>query len=336
MKKYRYLVSPLAKVESNKEYIPYFSFGDRLKENYEAAQANVQILFNVVKDIARPTGLTKKFHYSCGSEDGDEVYFERKLGLGLQGKLHIKNVLTNPEIIANSAYHRFVRVKVDNLYPPGVHLGDVLSVNLLERGFVPLHCGAVASEKEAFLFTAPPDTGKSITTLLALRRGFHYLSEDISIVDEQSVYSNPNTSTFLHYGEEDNHKGLRSWIYNIPLLEYYINPSKKSISEGIKNFTVDESAKIKRIFILDRGKESTIEKIDAEEALRRILIINRNEFSYHKNPLLFAYSYFQPRLNIDKLMKAEERILRGIVEKTESFLVRTADPRQYIDLVMKS
>jgi hypothetical protein len=150
------------------------------------------------------------------------------------------------------------------------------------------------------------------------------------------VYSNPNTSTFLHYGEEDNHKGLRSWICNIPLLEYYINPSKKSISEGIKNFTVDESAKIKRIFILDRGKESTIEKIDAEEALRRILIINRNEFSYHKNPLLFAYSYFQPCLNIDKLMKTEERILREIVEKTESFLVRTADPRQYIDLVMKS
>jgi hypothetical protein len=336
MKKYRYLVSPLAKVESNKEYIPYFSFGDRLKENYEAAQANVQIVFNVEKDITRPTGLTKKFHNSYGSEDGDEVYFERKLGLGLRGKLHIKKVLTNPEITANSAYHRFVRVKVDNLYPPGVHLGDVLSVNLLERGFVPLHCGAVASEKEAFLFTAPPDTGKSITTLLALKRGFHYLSEDISIVDEQSVYSNPNTSTFLHYGEEDNHKGLRSWICNIPLLEYYINPSKKSISEGIKNFTVDESAKIKRIFILDRGKESTIEKIDAEEALRRILIINRNEFSYHKNPLLFAYSYFQPCLNIDKLMKTEERILREIVEKTESFLVRTADPRQYIDLVMKS
>lgn len=323
-------------MESNKEYIPYFSFGDRLKEYHESAQARVQISFNVLKDISPPTELTKKFHYAYGTEDGDELYFERTLGLGLRGKMYIRNMLSDPEIVANSAYHKFVRVKVDNLYPPGVHLADILSVNLLERGYVPLHCGAVASNEEGFLFTAPPDTGKSITTLLALKRGFHYLSEDISIVDEQNVYSNPNTSTFLHNGEDHNRKGFRSLMYKIPLLEYYISPSKKSISEGIKNFTADQKAKITRIFILDRGKDSTIEKIDPEEALRRILIINRNEFSYHKNPILFAYAYFQPRLDIEKLMKTEQRILRTIVEKTESFLVRTNDPRHYIDLVMKA
>ena len=80
-------------MESNKEYIPYFSFGDRLKEYHESAQARVQILFNVLKDIPAPRELTKKFHYAYGTEDGDELYFERTLGLGLQGKMYIRNML---------------------------------------------------------------------------------------------------------------------------------------------------------------------------------------------------------------------------------------------------
>jgi hypothetical protein len=336
MKKYKFSINPqISKIESNKEYIPYFSFGDHLKEYSESLPSDIEISINIVKDFAQPIDLLQKFHFCYGSDMKDEIYYERQLALGIKGKLHIKNLLNDVEITTNNAYYKFVRAKVDNLYPPGVHLADILSVNLLIRGYLPVHCAAISSQNEGMLLAAPPDTGKSLTTILALKRGFHYLSEDISIVDQENIYSNPYTSTFVHYNETENPKSFKSFFFKIPFLAYYVKPSRISISNVVENFKTDEKAKIKKILILDRGKKNEIEKIDAEETLRRILIINRNEFSYHKNPVLFAYSYFNPALNINKLMRIEEKIFRSIVDKTECYLLRTNDPKEYINLVMK-
>jgi hypothetical protein len=337
MKKYKYTINPqISKIESNKEYIPYFSFGDHLKEYSKSLPSDIEISINIVKDFAQPSGLSQKFHFCYGSDMKDEIYYERQLALGIKGKLHIKNFLNNTEITTNNAYYKFVRVKVDNLYPPGVHLADILSINLLARGYLPVHCAAISSQNEGMLLAAPPDTGKSLTTILALKHGFHYLSEDISIVDQEYVYSNPYTSTFVHYNENENPKSFKSFFFKgIPFLYYYVNTPKTSISNIIGNFKTDEKAKIKKILFLDRGKKNEIEKINAEEALRRILIINRNEFSYYKNPVLFAYSYFNSSFNINKLMGIEEKIFRTIVDKTECFLLRANDPKEYINLVMK-
>ena len=172
---------------------------------------------------------------------------------------------------------------------------------------------------------------------MALKRGFHFLAEDIAFLDREYIYANPNTSTFIHNDEFGNHGGtnfLYSFSKKIPLLIYYVRP-KISVSKIMENFQVDEKARIKNIFILDRGEKS-IEKIDAEDATRRILIINRNEFSYHKNPLLFAYSYFNPTLNINKLMDMEEKLIRAVVDKSNCFLLKTDNPREYIEFVIKS
>jgi hypothetical protein len=41
------------------------------------------------------------------------------------------------EFTVNKNYHRFVKFKADNVYPPGIHLADILSVNLLKRNMYP-------------------------------------------------------------------------------------------------------------------------------------------------------------------------------------------------------
>jgi hypothetical protein len=101
----------------------------------------------------------------------------------------------------------------------------------------------------------------------------------------------------------------------------------------MKDFKIEEKANIKNIFVLERGT-SGIEKIEPREATRRILIINRNEFSYHKNPLLFAYSYFNPSLDINELMRTEEDLIYTIVDKTDCSLLKANKPTGYIDLLL--
>jgi hypothetical protein len=191
------------------------------------------------------------------------------------------------------------------------------------------------------LLVAPPNTGKTLTTLLALKCGFDYVSEDIAIVDEENVYANPYTSTFNHYDDEsnvNNEKSIRAFISKFPLLNYYVQISKSSMPaiDLIKSSKIDQKVKITTICILSRGKETKIEKIDAEEALRRVLIINRNEFSYYKNPLLLAYSYFNPTFSINHLGNIEQKILHAIINKADCFLLRSNDPNEYIKLVKNS
>jgi hypothetical protein len=337
--RYEYLVNPqIAKIASNKEYIHYFSYGDHLNHYSRASPSKSEISFNVVKDFPHPVGLSQKFHFTTGSDGTDEIYYERPLGLGITAKLHIKNLLRNSEITINNSYYRFIRARLDNLYPPGVHLTDILTVNLLKTGYTPVHCAAISSDGEGILLPAPPDTGKSLTSILASRHGFHFLSEDIAIADEDFVYANPQTSTFFyHINEFENSKSMKSIFFNsfykIPFLPYYLTRPAASISKIMKNFKVDEKARIKKILILDKGN-TAFEKISSEEALRRILILNRNEFSYHKNSILFAYSYFNPSFDLPRFMNAEERILRTLVNKTECFILKANDPKEYINLLM--
>jgi hypothetical protein len=351
MKEYQYLIQPnIAQIRSNKRYIHYFSFGDHLIEEHSSSSSSsnlfsIKIAINVVKDIIRPSGLGQRFQTCYGSDRKDEIYFERHLGLGIKAKLHIKNLLNMSEFTVNKNYHRFVKFKADNVYPPGIHLADILSVNLLERKYVPIHCAAISNGNGGILLVAPSNTGKTLTTMLALNCGFHYVSEDIAIVDEEYVYANPYTSTFNHYEDEEskannanNGRPMRAFISKIPLLNYYVQLSKTSMTamDLIKNSKIDQKVKIQAICILSRGKESGTEKIDPEEALRRVLIINRNEFSYYKNPLLFAYSYFNPTFSINHLGNIEEKILHTIINKADCFLLRSNDPSEYIKLVKNS
>jgi hypothetical protein len=100
----------------------------------------------------------------------------------------------------------------------------------------------------------------------------------------------------------------------------------------MKDIKIDVKVPIKYIFILDRGKDR-LEELDSKEALRRILIINRNEFSYHKNTLLFAYSYFNRPLDISALMQREETLIENMTSKVKCYLVHSADAANFINII---
>jgi hypothetical protein len=341
MQKYEYSIKPdIAVVESNRDIIPVFPLGETL-ENYTGfPSSKISISFNVSKDFAYGVQGFQKFHYYWGQKGLDEIYYERPVGRGITLKLYLKDLLKNAKLVVNSTYFKYVRFKLDSVYPPGVHLADILIINLLRLGYAPVHCAAVCSKEEGgVLLFAPPDTGKTLTTFAALKRGFHYLAEDIAFVDSESVYANPHTATFLHNKAfraqyaKTNGDPISSLLRKLPIFSSYAKAPALSMSRISKDFQIDQEAPIRKVVILDRGK-SGAEKITKEEMARRILIINRNEFSYHKNALLFAHSYFNPAFELFKMMEKEEKIINTMVSKADCFLVKANDPKDYIDQVV--
>jgi hypothetical protein len=332
---YQYTISPsIAKVTSTKNPIPYFSLG-LLGSYSDSYSSKIDIFFDVKKDIPEPRLDDSKFNYYYKVEN-DGIYYERTVGLGMKLKLLAEKLSGSTKLTINDTYYKLVRVRIDNLNPPGIHLSDILSIKLLRNGYMPIHAAAISREGKGHLLVAPPDTGKSLTTFSLLKEGFHYLAEDIAIIDNENIYANPATSTFLHNDEyrAGTYNPFFSIIKKIPFLSYYIGPNIE-VTSITKDFQIDEKVSLNSIFILDRGHER-IERIDSGEALRRILIINRNEFSYFKNPLLFAYSYFNPSMNIDALVRQEEKILEETVKRADCFLLCTHDPKNYSKLVNKT
>ena len=341
MQRFQYQIKPeIANVLSNQVTIRYFSYGQNLDNYAESSASKINISFSVDPHLSKLDHLTQRFHYCYGAENAEEVYFERPLGLGLNARLHCKNLMTDPQIRVNKTYYKFIKSKIDNTFPPGVHLADTLSLLLLKNNYIPLHCAAISSNNEGIVLAAPPDTGKSITTMLAVKRGYGFLSEDIAVADDKYVYSNPQTTTFYNIpGFKTNHS-LRQMLFRFlaaytPTPGYFVRPPTARIYDIMKDVKIDLKAPIKYIFILAKGRD-TLEELDSKEALRRILIINRNEFSYHKNTLLFAYSYFNRSLNINALMQKEERLIENMTSKVKSYLVQSADAANFINIIDKA
>ena len=344
MKQFCYSVNPdIVKIITNRKYLPYFSYGEHLDGLTSRQQKNsckVEMTLNVVKDIVRPSHLDQRFHFCYGSDGCDEIYYERPLGLGITAKLYLNNLPGNTELVVNESYYKFVRAKVDNLYPAGAHLADVLTFKLLDSGYIPLHCACISNKQGGIILAAPPDTGKTTTAISATRNGFGFLAEDIVIADETHVYANPNTGTFFHLEGLKRSMSLRDLIFKfiyfrIPFLSYLVSTPDLSITKVLKDIKIDEMSQIDKILILDKGN-NVIEKVGHEEALKRLLIINRNEFSYHKNSLLFAYFYFNTKsLDLYEYMRKEEDVIRNLVQRYECYTLKAIDSTQYYNLMLK-
>jgi hypothetical protein len=342
VQRFQYQIKPeIANVLSNQIIIPRFYYGEYFDNYVESSPSKINISFSADAHLSKLDHLRQKFHFCYGAENAEEVYFERPLGFGLNAKLHCKNLMTDPQIHVNRTYYKLIRLKIDNIFPPGVHLGDTLSLLLLKNNYIPLHCAAISSSNnEGILLAAPPDAGKSTTSMLAVKRGYGFLSEDISIADDKYIYANPQTTTFYHIPGVNINRPLRQKLtrftdLNMPVLSYFITPKADRIYEIMKDIKIDLKVPIKYIFILDKG-EDKLEQLDSKEALRRILIINRNQFSHHKNTLLFAYSYFNRSLDINALMQKEEKLIENMTSNVKSYLVRCADIANFINIIDKT
>lgn len=279
-----------------------------------------------------------KYHYWSGLPEADELYYDRAFLGKRRLRLAARGVLTEePLISVNRTYLRYVSHRFMNLHSLGYILTDLAGLLLLRRGLAPVHCSAFQTGDATVLVAAPPNTGKTLTTMMACtERGARFVAEDLAITDGSKVHSVPWTSTFRYYNRVDKNALSRlknaatSWFPPAELLAFR---QPKAITEYIPPDQMVFSADVTHLAILERG-ERGVESIGVEDAARKVRNLNRYEFNYHKAPFVVAYEFFNPQIDLDGACRAEASILTDLVAGVQQrWTIRSTDATEYAELI---
>jgi len=305
---------------------------------YDQCAVRLKLHIGDVAGIA-PKNNLGKYHYFYGVPGADVLYYQRPFLLNTRLQLRIEGLLSDrPLLSVNKTYYRFITHRFMNLHSVGYILTDVASLLLLRRGYAPLHCSAFRKGNSTVVVFAPPNTGKTLCTMMAcMKCEAEFLAEDIAITNGEVIYSVPWTNTFRYYSRIE--KDFLSNIVNaltriFPPLELLTIYKPKPISAYLDKEKLCSNSKITHLVILECGN-TLVQQETPKEAYRKILNLNRYEFNYHKAPLIVAYEFFNPSLNIAFACKTEQNILKKLANNAhERLVVRTSDPSNYASLIL--
>lgn len=330
-------------IQTNSDYIGW-SFGHPSKtstdEEIDKCRIVVRLIVDPLDSKAKEMSGLQKYHYWRGEHGKDELFYQRNFFLGTKLRLYLKGIKSNrPEIWVNKNFLKYIRFRFNNLHSPGYILTDLVCVLLLRQELCPLHCSGFAIKDLTVAVVAPGDTGKTLTTMRAIfDSGAFYMSEDLGIIDGVDFYACPWTSTFRYYDELSMSRLLR-WrmklIRVFPPAELLPVPGDhKTIDRYIQNERILFKNKLNYIVFLAR-RPGGVEIIGKERAHQMIINLNRYEFMYMKSPMLTAYAYFNPELDIHKMVEKEREILAKAVENATCLLVQSEDPTKFADLIIQ-
>ncbi len=345
MKEFNLVASPgVLGLRSNRASVAW-SYGVTIPPSTRAAldECAVKINLEVMPELppVESGPAFGKYHYFRGKPLSDKIHYERTLVMNRSIQFEVGGLVGGqPYLRCNEAYWRFVPYRFMNLHSIGYILTDIASLLLLRSGYAPLHCSAFRKGNSGVVVFAPPNTGKTLTTMqVCMNLGGEFLAEDLAITDGRTLYAVPWTSTFRYYGEIEQSRASRlrhRLVQYFPPLELLPGRSAKSVQRYVDSSAIAEKAEITHIIILERG-ETTVEPLSREDAFRRIRNLNRYEFNYAKAPTAVAYEYFNPKLDLDGASECERKTLWNMVcHAKEIMVVRSSNPVDYAQMVWSS
>lgn len=330
------LIHKLLFVDTNVSKIYYFLYAPLL-DTIINGNSKYGVRFIVNEDVQKPNYLTQNLDYFWGKKDRKVIYYEHQLLPGVNAKMLLDMSTNVYSITVNEAYYKLVRYRFENVWPPGQHLTNLITIKLLQNNILTLHCAAFSNKEtqDGYLVFGASNTGKSHTTFAALEKGYKYHSEDLTILDENYIYTTPlisaqssmlpNKNIPLKYNLFVNKlTGINTMLPRISTLSCFrLFFSKRDVTL---------KSKPRRIFILEKGTES-VYKLSSAEVLKKILILNKLELCYYRDHLLLTCSYFNNTLDLENLLQVRKNIMQQIIDKTECFVVKTPTPDRYIALI---
>lgn len=290
-----------------------------------------------------PDNLATHYLHFQGYRGEDRVFFQRLFS----GKFHFLLVAEGlskgePIIYANPRYYRYVRIRLMNLHSLNFLLTDIAAFQLLRNKLAALHCSALKKDDKTVVIFAPSNTGKTLSIINACSQyDAFFIAEDMAITDGKMILGVPWTSTFYHYPETE--RSLRSQIYRhlvkiFPpiMLSRRLGPKVIPITSIIGPERICENSKVTHLIILERRKDS-ITYGRREEVYRKVLNLNRCEYNYIRSPLLMAYEFLNPELDINTAYETEAAILRRLVDEVdECMVVSASEPMEFASKIIQA
>lgn len=347
------IVPWLLQLKTNVNKIPGYTYSvSPIDTTTRYDKTSFKIHLYVERMIREPGCLEKltsasRLNYYASTDD-KLLYIEGILRPKIKFKFIVKNMLKEPFAAVNRLYYIFNRYMFCKIPPVGEHLSAITFYKLLSKGYYTIHSAGFAKEGEGFLLFAPPNTGKTSTVLSFCLQGTgQFVAEDVAVTDGHRIYSCPFTSTYMNNASvrkkliearllstiEVARFRIRNIIASrIPFTHTLIRPriDCKRILDVLK---LKESAKITKLFILNRSHKIGLAEIDRDEAFKKILFLNRSEFNYLNNRLLRLYFNYYDRDSLSKLRSIEQRVLSKLVETSDCFIINGRGPEDYVKLI---
>ena len=229
-----------------------------------------------------------KYHYFHAAPGADELFYRRTF-LGKRDLwLRLSGLLSGEiELQVNPEYAKYVTHRFMNLHSPGYILTDVVAWALLRHGYAPVHCAGFRGSEGTVLVLAPPNTGKTLTTMMAcMDMGAGFLAEDVAITDGETLFGVPWTSTFRYYESIDQSRRTRALnrlTKVLPPLELIPMARSSRIDDLLGAADILEEGRIDLVAVLERSDEEGVVAVDAGSAHAKAVNLNRYEFNYMKS-----------------------------------------------------
>jgi len=269
------------------------------------------------------------------------IYYEGPFKVGpLRSKFLLDGLEGRARIWFLSPRYRFlgeVKPQIKSL------IFEVLEIKLLQRGHTLIHAACLEKDGEGIMLVAPPDTGKTFTSIRLVRRGFNFMADDMTILGPGArayCFPTPMTLHLVHLRELDiplsrlARASVRArWLLNsLPWVKKLVSEAKVDYRHVLKDIPLTEKTKVARIFFLERGSRG-LEKVDDALALSKLIPVAKMHRSIFDD-LITIYSYYHPELNLGALARRQEELYGELVEEAECYIVR-AEGRTFADVMIE-
>lgn len=320
-----------------------WSFGHNMPEATQQEYEQCEVKINlVVEEFNEDDQLETlgKYHYFSGAPGENKIYYTRNLAMKEKMRIKAENLLSDePKITVNRNYYKLITHRIMNLHSIGYILTDLACVLLLKKGFAPIHCSAFKKNQSTVAVFAPPGTGKTLSSMMAcMDHHAQFIAEDLAITDGRKIYAVPWTSSFRFYSNMEQSRGskLKNRATKVfPPLEYVSFSKATPVTRYVDSNEILDAEEVTHVAILEKGSSEVIVQSELE-AFRKLINFNRNAFHYLKSPLLTAYEFFNPELNIDDAASAEKEILKVLVHNSQKvFSVKDVNPTHYAEILIQ-
>jgi hypothetical protein len=224
---------------------------------------------------------------------------------------------------------------------PGETIYNLIRFKLATQGYPLVHGSAVGKDGAAYLFSARGGTGKTISTLNFVKRGFDYYSDDSVILGDHEILGLivPFNLRFTYdvealLGIKFSPKTKRELF--LKRLLYFLTLGQISLfttleAKEVFAASIRERALLKKVYILFHGPEFAIEKDVPLEWVVNDLLINFQFECPELIGLLLAYSYCYPENPLSHFWERVNQQLYDSLSGVESH--RISIPTLYSDEV---
>mgnify|MGYP001053770418 CR=1 FL=1 len=231
----------------------------------------------------------------------------------------------------------------------------LLRLVLASKGYVLLHAACLSANRNGYLISAPPDTGKTTTILKCMKNSnFSFLSDDMTVVDRSGIlYAFPkpltiSAHTFGALSRVSSRKALslkmrgyahcrmgrkilrllgRLSIVSIltinALAQYVVRPPKVKITEVMKHVKLGSPVGLRSMYFLTKGR-SGVRPISTEEAVSRAVANSDDAFFFPPYDKIFPHLCIEG-LPFNLLMARERQIIKEALSNCNCFVVMSDD-----------